>query len=50
MSLAKAKARANKIFIVIASPTIGTYNRKNIFIVQSTAASLMSIIDDTSEG
>ncbi len=34
-SKAKAKARANNIFIVQASLTIVTYNCQNIFIVQT---------------
>ncbi len=36
MTLAKAKARANKTFIVQASLTIDTYDRQNYFIVQAT--------------
>ncbi len=36
MTLAKAKATTNETFIVQASLTIVTYNRKNIFIVQPT--------------
>ncbi len=36
MTLAMAKARANKTFMVQASLTIITYDRQNIFIVQAT--------------
>ncbi len=36
MTLAKAKAKTNETFIVQASLTIVTYNRKNMFIVQAT--------------
>jgi hypothetical protein len=36
MTLAKAKAKTNETFIVQASLTIVTYDRKNIFIVQAT--------------
>ncbi len=36
MTLAKAKARANQTFIVLALLTIVTYDRQNIFIVQAT--------------
>ncbi len=34
--VAKARASANKTFIVHASPTIVTYNPQNIFIVMAT--------------
>ncbi len=36
MTLAKAKAKTNETFIVQASLTIITYDRKNMFIVQAT--------------
>ncbi len=36
MTQAKAKAKANKTFIVQASLTIVTYNRQKSFIVQTT--------------
>jgi len=36
MTLAKAKAKTNETFVVQASFTIITYNRKNMFIVQAT--------------
>jgi hypothetical protein len=36
MILAKAKAKTNETFIVQASLTIVTYDRKNVFIVQAT--------------
>ncbi len=36
MTLAWAKAKANKTFIAQASLTIVTYDRQNIFIVQAT--------------
>jgi hypothetical protein len=36
MTLAKAKARANKTFIVQASLAIITYDHQNIFIVEAT--------------
>ncbi len=36
MTLAKAKAKTNETFIVQASLTIVTYNRKNMFIEQAT--------------
>jgi len=36
MTLAKAKAKTNETFIVQASLTIVTYDRKNMFIVQAT--------------
>ena len=35
MTLAKAKAKTNEIFIVQASLTVVTYDRKNMFIVQA---------------
>jgi len=35
-TLAKAKAKTNETFIVQASLTIVTYDRKNMFIVQAT--------------
>jgi hypothetical protein len=38
MTLAKAKAGANKTIVAQASLTIITYNRQNIFIVQATEA------------
>jgi hypothetical protein len=36
MTVAKAKATTNEIFIVQASLMIITYDRKNMFIVQAT--------------
>ncbi len=36
MTLAKAKAKTNDTFLVQASLTIITYDRKNMFIVQAT--------------
>jgi hypothetical protein len=36
MTLAKAKAKTNEIFIVQVSLMIVTYDRKNMFIVQAT--------------
>jgi hypothetical protein len=36
MTLAKAKAKTNKTFIVQASLTIVTYDHQNMFIVQAT--------------
>ncbi len=36
MTLAKAKAKTNETFILQASLTIVTYDRKNMFIVQAT--------------
>jgi hypothetical protein len=36
MTLAKAKAKTNKTFIVQVSLMIITYDRKNMFIVQAT--------------
>jgi hypothetical protein len=40
MTLAKAKAKTIETFIVQASLTIFTYDRKNMFIVQATGFSL----------
>jgi hypothetical protein len=42
MTLAKAKARANKTFVVQASLMIVTYNRHNIFIVQTTGDTILT--------
>ncbi len=36
MTLAEAKAKTNETFVVRASLTIITYDRKNMFIVQAT--------------
>jgi hypothetical protein len=41
MTLTKAKARANKTFIVQASLTIVTYNCQNIFIVHGTDGDIL---------
>jgi hypothetical protein len=41
MTLSKAKARANKKFIVHASLTIVTYNHQNIFIVLAPVVNLV---------
>ena len=43
MTLAKAKAKTNKIFIVQTSHTIITYDRKNMFIVQATGVNLIKL-------
>ncbi len=40
MTLAKAKARANKTLIVQATLTIVIYNRQNDFIVQALVSML----------
>jgi len=44
MTLAKAKERANKTFIVQASITIVTYDCQNIHIVQATGRWSASIL------
>jgi hypothetical protein len=40
MTLVKAEAKTNETFIVQASLTIGTSDRKNMFIVQATGLAL----------
>ncbi len=44
MKLAKAKARANETFIVQASLTIVTYDRKNIFKAQATDDAYLTFV------
>ncbi len=44
MTLAEAKARANKTFIVQASLTIITYNHQKIFTVQARKKEKLQIV------
>jgi hypothetical protein len=41
---AKAKAKTNETFIVLALLTIVTYDRQNMFIVQATGDNLIKLL------
>ncbi len=47
MTLAKAKAKTNETFIVQASLTIISYDRKNMLIVQATDIRLYILVSNT---